>query len=234
VTYQLYGAGRVVVIEGAGMWRWAFLAPQYREHDEVYRSLWHSLLRWLVSHTGLLPGQMMALRTDKVTFSTTETCSATLLIREEARAAALPTIELTGDALPAPKTLSPAPLGDEPGTYRVVFDKLPEGRYHARVGGDADPDVARQTTFDVRSFLEEKLDVRARPDLMQRIAAESGAAVLGDDPAKQIATHFAAHLARSRPPRVTRLSAWDRWWLLVGVFALWTAAWGLRRGGGLV
>src|SRR5206468_13045082 len=32
--YQPYGSGRVVVIEGAGMWRWAFLPPQYRDHEQ--------------------------------------------------------------------------------------------------------------------------------------------------------------------------------------------------------
>jgi hypothetical protein len=46
VTYQSYGVGRVVVIEGAGMWRWAFLAPQFQSHEHVYEQLWQSLLRW--------------------------------------------------------------------------------------------------------------------------------------------------------------------------------------------
>src|SRR5262249_23091814 len=66
VTYQPYGTGRTVVIEGAGMWRWAFLPPMQQQNDEVYRSLWHSLLRWLVSSADLLPNQKLALRSDKV------------------------------------------------------------------------------------------------------------------------------------------------------------------------
>ena len=45
----------VVVIEGAGMWRWAFLPPQYQKQEEIYGGLWHSMLRWLVSATGLMP-----------------------------------------------------------------------------------------------------------------------------------------------------------------------------------
>jgi hypothetical protein len=232
VTYQPYGAGRVVVIEGAGMWRWAFLAPQYHAQDDVYADLWHSLLRWLVSSTGLLPGQTMSLRSDKVTFGTTENCSATLLLRDAA-AGQVPTVELTGDALPTPQTVTPVPLGDEPDTYRVPFGKLPDGRYQARIVAEGN-DVAWQTTFDVRSLLEEQLDVRARPDIMERIAADSGGAVLGPSAASEIATHFRAHLARSRPPRVTRITAWDRWWLLTTVLALWTVAWGLRRSGGLI
>ena len=30
VVYQPYGTGRVVVVEGSGMWRWAFLPPKYK------------------------------------------------------------------------------------------------------------------------------------------------------------------------------------------------------------
>src|SRR5262249_30186309 len=62
VSYQTYGTGRVVAIEGAGMWRWAFLPPQYQEHEAVYAGLWQSLLRWLISGAGLVPGQDWALR----------------------------------------------------------------------------------------------------------------------------------------------------------------------------
>src|SRR5439155_8948943 len=49
VTYQQYGSGRVVVIEGAGMWRWSFLPAERQEQEETYRMLWRGLLRWLVS-----------------------------------------------------------------------------------------------------------------------------------------------------------------------------------------
>ena len=72
ISFQPYGGGRVVVVEGAGMWRWAFLPPTYAEHHEVYAALWQSLLRWLVSGAGLLPGQKLALRTDKVIFRADE------------------------------------------------------------------------------------------------------------------------------------------------------------------
>jgi hypothetical protein len=56
VTYQPFGLGRVVTIEGSGMWRWAFLPPQQKQYDHVYFGLWHNLLRWLVSNAALLPG----------------------------------------------------------------------------------------------------------------------------------------------------------------------------------
>ena len=60
VTYQPYGAGRTVVVEGAGMWRWALLAPEFAAAEETYSSVWNGLLQWLVSRVALSPGQNRA------------------------------------------------------------------------------------------------------------------------------------------------------------------------------
>jgi len=233
VTYQPYGSGRVVVIEGAGMWRWAFLPPQQQKQDDVYRALWHGLLRWLASSADLLPGQKLALRSDKVRFTSTEPASATLLIREEDAGGPVPTVELTGDGN-GRQVVKPVALGDEPGVFRVAFGKLPEGCYQARVAGAPENDPSALAAFDVRSPSDEQLDLTARPDLMARIAQESGGAVLEGDGAKGVVQQFQEHRERSRPQRVVRMSAWDRWWVLLGVLAVWGWAWGLRRSGGLI
>ena len=69
VTYRAagsVGSGRVVAVEGAGMWRWAFLPPQHQDRDELYGSLWRSLIRWLVTNAGMLPSQRLALRAEKM------------------------------------------------------------------------------------------------------------------------------------------------------------------------
>ncbi len=234
VTYQPYGSGRVVVVEGAGMWRWAFLPPQQQQLDEVYRSLWHSLLRWLVSGADLLPGQQMALRSDKISFSTFEPAAAMLVMREESLKGPTPRIELRGEDGKVVQTATAAPLGDEPGSFRVMFGRLPEGRYQARVAGAPETDPATTAVFDVRSLFEEQLDLKARPDLMARIAEISGGSVLTGDKPGIIAAEFQRYSEQSRPQRIRRLSAWDRWWVLLAVFAVWGAAWAVRRSGGLV
>lgn len=244
ISFQPYGGGRVVVVEGAGMWRWAFLPPAYAEHHEVYAALWQSLLRWLASSAGLLPGQRMALRADKVTFRTGEPATATLLVRDEGalKGAAVELIgdNANGDAPHAnsvdgrePRSYQPAPSGDEPGTFRVTFGELPEGRYRARVTGGAEPRAA-ETAFDVRRYSEEQLDLNSRPDLMARIAEATGGLALEGDSPTEIAKRFAARLSQSRAPQVRRISAWDRWWVLVGTFGIWMTTWILRRRGGLV
>ncbi len=162
VIYQRYGSGRVVVIEGAGMWRWAFLAPQYQQQDQVYDSLWHSLLRWTISGVSLLPGQNVALRCESISFGPAESATATLLVREELSKSQLSTVELLRQGKQI-KQVAVAASGNAPGMYRVDFGKLAEGHYEARVTGAAADDSAARTAFDVRSVGQEQLNLKARP-----------------------------------------------------------------------
>ena len=46
--------------------------PEHQQQEEIYGSLWRSLVRWLVANVGLLPSQRLALRADKLTFGTDE------------------------------------------------------------------------------------------------------------------------------------------------------------------
>lgn len=234
VTYQSYGAGRVVYVEGSGMWRWAFLPPDQQAHDSIYHGMWHRLLAWLVSSTSLPPGELMALRGDKVTFSEGEPATASLFIRAEAAARGVPNIELTGPGLPEPKQYTPAPSSGESGTFRVVFGELPEGRYLAKIVDAPSGSTAAEIAFDVRGFVHEQLDLRARPALMARIAEESGGAIVDPGNLDAIRSHFRNYLAASRPTQIRRTPAWDRWWALVGSFTLWMSSWGLRRMSGLI
>jgi hypothetical protein len=234
ITYQPVGNGHVVAVEGAGMWRWAFLPPQHQQRDEVYGMVWRSLIRWLVSNVGLLPSQQLALQSEKVTFQTNESAAATLLVRESQAREKPPEIELTGDALQEPKRFIPLPQGSTPGAFHVSFGPLPEGRYRARVLGAAD-EVSATAVFDVRGNLKERLDIPARADLMQQeVALRSGGAVLEEADPGRLAEQFDEHLVRSRPPRTAQTMAWDRWWVLLAAFTMWAGAWGLRRRSGLV
>jgi hypothetical protein len=225
----------VIAIEGAGMWRWAFLPPQYQDHEKMYASLWHSLMRWLTSSGGLKPGQRMSLRADKVRFGTDEPASVSLLVRDES-GKTVPQIELTMDGSTEPaKSFTPAALGGEVGLFRINFGKLLPGRYQARIAGSADDDPAARVAFDVRSFGEEQLNLLARPDLMNRIAELSGGVTLRDNGAEeQLASEFRKFMQRSQPPQVQRISAWDRWFIMLGVLGLWCVSWAVRRAGGLV
>lgn len=234
VVYQPYGSGRVVVIEGAGMWRWAFLPPKFGQQENVYPKLWHSMLRWLTSGAKLQPGQKYNLRTDKVRFGATEPATVTVLARENIGQANLPAVELMTEGAAEKKSFVASASGEEAGVFRVSFGALPEGRYRAQLAGARDEDASAHVVFEVRSFDREQLDLRARPDLMARIADDSGGAALGDDVVREVKQKFADYRARTHPPQVIRTSAWDRWWVLAGVIGLWAVSWFVRRSGGLV
>jgi hypothetical protein len=251
VTYQPYGAGRVVVIEGAGMWRWAFPpAPGAGDavatpsgvnpaaSDEAYSTLWHALFRWIISGAGLVPGEQTAIRPDKIGFNAREPAAATVLTRAEtgaktpargpaATAPAL-SVKITGPQGVSSFPCDPSP--DDPSAYRVQFGVLPPGRYVAELVGAA-PATA---FFDVKNVGEEELNLKARPDVMQMIADESGGAILKPEEAAGIASRMAQSLAKARAQHLVYLSAWDRLWIFAVIMALWTMAWSFRRASGLV
>jgi hypothetical protein len=232
ISYQPVGNGRVVAIEGAGMWRWAFLPPEKQQTAEIYASLWRSLVRWLAANMGLLPSQRLALRTDKVAFSSDENVSANLLVRQWTGDA--PQVELSGAALDRPKLTVCVPRGNYPGQYYVSWGRLPEGHYSARVAGIEKNEVSGMIDFDVQGNLTERLDVRAQPNLMKFLADQSGGAVLESVDPALLARHVEQHLSQSRPTRTAQTMAWDRWWVLLAAFGLWAAAWSYRRHSGLV
>jgi hypothetical protein len=234
VTYQSYGAGRVVVIEGAGMWRWAFLAPQHRDQHTIYATLWQNLMRWLVAGVGLAPGHDLALRLDRVSFTTDESVTPVLLRREDAAGKQVPAVVLRRKGETAERSIVPVPLGDDPGVYQIALGKLPEGDYHLEVAGNPKDvkSTATSVAFDVRPFSGEQLDVNARPDLMEKIANTSGGKPLEQIEPKALLQLFTDYLARARPPQYVRTMTWDRWWVLMGVVALWGTGWVVRRRGG--
>ena len=233
VVYQPYGNGRVVVVEGAGMWRWAFLAPAYQDQDQVYTSLWHSLMRWLSSGQGLSPGQRYSLRGDKVRFGDDEPATATLLAREDSTHSELPLVQLSVDGSKDKKSFAGSPVGSEAGVFRVNFGQLPQGRYTAMLSTNDKNDPAQQIVFDVRKYDQESLDLQSRPDLMARIATDSGGAVLSNVAADDVSRQFSGYLAKALPPRI-RTTAWDHLWVLCIVIAWWSIGWIVRRSGGLV
>ncbi|MEN6451698.1 MAG: hypothetical protein ABFC96_14495, partial [Thermoguttaceae bacterium] len=232
ISYHPVGSGRVVAVEGAGMWRWAFMPPDRQKQEGIYGSLWQSLVRWLVAQVGLLPSQRLSLRTDSISFDTGESVTATLLTRDWKGDP--PQVELTGGQIEQPKRFASAPHGSYPGQYHVGLGRLEEGRYTLRVVGTDAHDPSAATAFDVRQSTVERLEIRTQPAVMAMIARESGGAVLDRVEPGKLAGQFRQYLARTRPQRVARTMAWDRWWALGGSLMLWAAAWSLRRRSGLV
>ncbi len=232
ISYQRVGNGRVMVIEGAGMWRWAMLSPEHQSRDQVYGSLWRSLIRWLVTSRGLLPSESIALRSDKVIFATNEPAGLTVLTRTPLRGST--TVTLSGEALGKPQAFAPISVPGIDGQARVVFGKLPEGRYDVSVTEGPAAHLGVGITFEVRDRLTERIDVAARGDLMRLLAESSGGEVLQSADAGQLAKALNIHLADAFPSRFRRRIAWDRWWVLAILCTTWATTWAIRRRSGLI
>ena len=103
------------------------------------------------------------------------------------------------------------------------------------VRSDAPADnAAESVAFDVRPYLGEQLDVSARPDVLTRVSRDSGGERLEAIDSASLPKMFEEYMQRSRPPRIQRATAWDRWWVLAGIVVLWTSTWAIRRRGGVV
>lgn len=235
VLYQSFGAGRVVVIEGVGMWRWAFLPPPFRGHDDTYQALWQSLLRWLVTGPRLLPGQDVAVRSDKLEFGPDEEATATMLVRDGQWADGPPQVTLEGSGFEGKRSFTPVALDDDRAAYRVNFGRLAEGDYSGAIEGVEGDEGSTRLAFEVRKLLDEQLYLQARPDIMGRIALLSDGAVLGEgDDVAAIAATIRQQTQADSAQEVRRQTAWDRWWVLLGALGLWGVLWTVRRTAGLV
>jgi hypothetical protein len=233
VSHQPYGSGQTVVVEGAGMWRWAFLPPQQARSQSVYAQLWQGLMQWLISQQELLPGQDLALRSDRLVYVTGDSVGASVLAADPNRGT-VPDCLLKSDSESLPKRIQATRAADQSGVFRIRMGNLPPGHYTATLEGLDSGKPGASTEFDVRDPWFERLEVDARPGLMRQIAERSGGRVLTMANVGSVADDFAEHLKISRPERTRRTALWDRPWVLLATLGAWVTCWVTRRKSGLV
>jgi len=113
--------------------------------------------------------------------------------------------------------------------------KLAEGRLLQRQvtrmpATDGSSTMNAPTGGSVAKESSQETTVRDEQWAIRKDAAE----ILSDADPRSLADRFEQHLARTRPERLTRTTAWDRWWLLAPALVLWGCTWGVRRWSGLV
>jgi hypothetical protein len=215
------------------------LPPQHAAKDKVYPTLWQSLIQWIVSQQDLMPGQKIAIRSDRATFLTGDQASATVLVsspEEFQSPSGQPDFEvlLEGPGLELPRRVTPSASGTSDEIFRVLFGTLEIGYYTASVvRGNAD-EVFAETAIEVRDPWFESLELDARPDVMRRVAEISGGAALGAEEVTDLAERFARRVAESRQQKETRTTLWDRPLVLLTVLSAWLCCWIVRRRSGLV
>lgn len=232
VSHQPFGSGQTVVVEGSGMWRWAFLPPEKADAEKVYAGLWQGLMQWLISQAALLPGQTITLRSDRLSFVTGDDVTATILVSDMDREL-VPDCLVEGGSLELPRRRTPSLELDQPGVFRLNFGALPPGHYRAKLETNQATEAV-ETEFDVRDPWFERLEVDARPGLLRQISERSGGKVVLPDEVATISKDFLDYLQTSRPEKSRRTPLWDRTWVLVTILVGWTVSWIMRRQSGLV
>ena len=239
VTYQPYGRGQTVVVEGAGMWRWAFLPPQHAAKDSIYPTLWQSMIQWIISQQDIMPGQEIAIRSDRANFLSGDQATASVVVRNpdlwQLENGQLDlAVMFQSSQQPLPTRLSLVPSGADRGLYRVDLGNLEVGFYSANVvHGDKD-EVLAATAFEVRDPWFESLEVDARDDIMRQIARLSGGEVLQPDEIAGLVERYAKRIAKNQHTEVRRNSLWDKPSVLLLILACWIGTWIVRRKNGLI
>ncbi len=239
VTYQPYGSGQTIVVEGAGMWRWAFLPPQHAAKDKIYPTLWQSMVQWIISQQDMMPGQEIAIRADRATFLSGDRTSASVTLRNPAQWLKSNSIDGLSVTLQAagqelPKRFSLIASGADPGLYRVDCGTLDIGFYTLKLVRGINDEVLAATAFEVRDPWFESLEVDARPDLMSQVARLSGGRVLEPEQVNELVSQFEQRMRSQQSSDEIRTTMWDRPLVLLLILMGWIATWIVRRQSGLV
>ena len=228
IAYQRYGQGRTISLNASGLWHWAFRESGQDESEIAYQRFWVSLLQWLLGGSDFLPGSDVALTSARRYYNSEQPMQFLISTRNLDRAIYQPRLVISGNG----KTteVEPRARGESfiaeagpfaPGTYTVTLKN--------NVGKPAE----LSQSIEVVSASVEKRELSADPETMKQLAEISGGAVLT---AKDVARlpEIVRRWDAARELSHQRHSAWDRWWLMSGIFALLGAEWWLRRREGLL
>ncbi len=251
LAYQRYGQGKTLAVVGQGLWRWAFLPPELGQYSRVYAEFWTQTVRWLVSESDFLPGQNLALHTDRTSYSSKDTVNF-LGYRRGPSASVPPIITLT---LPdgGVETLASAPGAGagRAADFTAAYRPTQAGEYVATVAPaepselsasseaskpsppKAAPDPASRSArraapalavFTVFAGQEEDANRAADPALMRQIAATGGGQALTRAELDSLPEKLrAAEILRTQRQEARTL--WDRGWALALLLGVLAAAW---------
>jgi hypothetical protein len=235
LAYQHYGQGRVVTVNAAGLWRWAFHEKATDQEEVAYERFWTGLLRWLLAGADFQPGADVAFRTDARAYNDDRQIRLLIQTRGLDQDAYRPRVTIRSTAA---KDLNAEPAVLEPrrqsgGSYLAEAGPFAPGTYELRLANNIGQPSEIVTTVEVLSSSVENRNLSADPDLMARLSARTeGRPVTGDDLAG-----FSKIIERWRARRELadqKVILWDQWLLLAAVVTMMGAEWFWRRREGLL
>jgi hypothetical protein len=235
VTYQPIGAGQTIVVEGAGMWRWAFLPPEHASKDKIYPTLWQSMVQWIISQQDMLPGQDVSIRADRASYLAGDQASASVSLKNPGQwqIDELSVLLQSAD-FELPKRLTLTASGVDSSLFRVDLGPLNVGYYSLKVVRGESDQVLAASAFEVRDPWFESLEVDARPDIMRQVSRLSNGEVLTAEDVPKLVAKFEEQVRSQQKHEEIRTTMWDRPWVLLLVLGCWVTSWIIRRRSGIV
>jgi len=224
MAYHRYGQGRVMTLNTGGIWRWAFQDGSGSHHDGAYSRFWLSMIRWLLSTGDFMPGEDIALSTDRRHYSEDDAVTLTIATKELPHENYRPVMDVRGPSF----SESIRPTADADGNYTAVLGPFAPGTYHVVLGNNIGHPAEIRTLVEVTAAETEFKELSADPDRMTRIARISdGESLTPGDIGRlpKIVRKWQQDRRLSDKPR----SAWDKWWILLVVVGLLGGEWYLRR-----
>ena len=227
VAVQRYGEGRTMVFAGEASWRWKMQRPL---DDRLYDTFWRQAARWLSAPAP----DPVAIDVDA---DPRPGMPATIgvSVRDEAfEAIRDASVEVVvRDARGAQEVLRASLSDATRGRYTATWQPPARGLF--RVSASARRAAARFSSADrdvlAGAFDQETADPRRQPDVLARIAENTGGKMV---PEAEIATLAGALRARAEAsPRVTVQELWHGPWTFAALVLLLSAEWALRRHWGL-
>jgi hypothetical protein len=229
MAYHRYGEGKVVTLNASGLWRWAFREKGKEEEEFVYSKFWGSLLRWMLSGSGFLPGADLALRTERRHYTDEQPLRFLITTKGLDRGAYRPRLAISGPG----ESVEVEPRPTRGGAYAAEAGPFPEGTYQITLRNNIGKPTELSTTVEVVSASVENRVLSADHATMRQLAELSDgqyvtAVEVGDLPG--IVRRWRA----ARQVSSKKTSLWDRWWLLAGILTAMGLEWFLRRREGLL
>jgi len=224
MAYHRYGQGRVMTLNTGGIWRWAFQDDSGSDHDGAYSRFWMSLIRWLISTGDFMPGEDIALSTDRRHYTEDDAVTLRIATKALSRENYRPVMEVSGPAFA--ESIRPTPDAD--GQHTAVLGPFAPGTYHVILNNNIGRPAEIRTLVEVTAAETEFKDLSADPDRMHQIARITDGASLTPQDIGRLPEIFQKwqHLRRlADEPR----TIWDKWWILLAVVGLLGGEWYLRR-----
>ena len=230
LAYQRFGQGKVVALNAAGLWRWAFGDAEHPELETAYPGFWLSLLRWLLAGTDFLPGTDVALRSARRAYTSEQPMQFLVTTKGVAPDVYQPRVVIRGEG----RTVEVEPrLSGTGGGYVAEAGPFPPGTYAVILQNNIGAPASITQSVEVVSASVESRVLSADPAMMRRLAEISGGTTLT---AHDLA-HFddvLRHWRAARQLSDQRITLWDRGWVLALMIGLLGAEWWWRRQEGLV